>query len=261
MKKRKIIIIIIIIAILLIIIGSVIHLITNNGKTASLSNEEAKDYINNITDTIMDGGTKEKLLDVLQGISLIDANIMTGEDMYLLQEPEDYVKDEYPLNDYITLSKTLANNLEQKVKDNFDYEITSITKDGNNTLVYITFKTYYYTAYINDLQKIQDELLVRVGYDINNIETSIKYYADLYKAKIKAAAILDSYLDNYNNSDEYIDTIFTFVNNNIEDSAYSLMEYHANLVGFNYDNKGFLQTDEDVNNILANYDLTNPLAL
>lgn len=258
MKRLKKIIIIVIIALLLIGLGSIIYFTDNNNdnnEPKEPSNQEIKDDITNLTNIIINNGTEEELSKVTGNEAILDSLIMTGKDMYLRKTPEDYIQAEYPLDEYITLSKTLADNLEQKIKDNFDYEITSITKDGNDTLITVSYKTFYYTAYINDLNKITDNLLTKAGYDLNTVIRGDEFTADSYKAKIKAALILNDSLDNYTNNNEYLESTFIY------DSSNYLMSYFYALTGYYYDNKGYLQTDEDINNILASYDLTDPLAI
>ena len=254
MKRWKKIIIIVIITLLLISIGSLIYFTTdNNNDPKELSNQKIEENIKNLTRAIMNGGTEEQLVKTTGNEAILDSLIMTGEDMYLRKTPEDYIQDEYPLDEYITLSKTLANNLEQKIKDNFNYRVVSISKDGNDTLITVSYKTFYYNAYINDLNKIIDNLLTRKGYNLNTVIKSDKLIADTYKAKIKAALILNDRLDNYINNNEYLESTFIYESNNY------LMSYFYALTGYYYDNKGYLNKDEDVNNILLNYDLTDPL--
>ena len=63
MKKRKMIIILLVIAIILIAIGGIIYFIPSNNKTngnapnKAMSDEKASQYIDQLTDVIINGGT------------------------------------------------------------------------------------------------------------------------------------------------------------------------------------------------------------
>ena len=267
MKKRKMIIILLVIAIILIAIGGIIYFIPSNNKTngnapnKAMSDEEASQYIDQLTDVIINGGTREELVSVLHSDEILDTYIMTGEDMYLLQRPDDKTIEKYSLEEYVKASEELAKKFEAAIQNNFEYNITNINADDEYTTVEISYRTYYYNAYINDLSVIQNELLVRAGYDFENLSDSEQLQVDVYKAKIKAASILDNYLNNYINENEVNNTVVSYINNRIEDSGEDFVSYLINLTGFTYDNSGNITTEEDLNNLLANYDLTNPLAL
>ena len=270
MNKKKIVIIILVIAVLLIVIGLGIYFNDNNSSTNNdntsgevnmMPEEDARNYIGKLTDAIIYGGTREELEDALKTDQIIDSDIMTGEDMYLRQKPSDNIIEEYSLDEYVSAANTLADNLEKTIQDNFEYTINSISGDDEYTSADISYRTFYYYAYLVDLAQIQTELLIRAGYNLDNATDSEELQVDIYKAKIKAASLLDSHLDNYINSDEVNNTIVSYVNNNIEDSSEEFMSYFINLTGFPYEFHGNLTTEEAVNEFLNDYDLTDPLAI
>lgn len=267
MKQRKVIIIVFIIAIVLIIGGCSLYILQSGsnkkGKEANkaMSSEEARQYVEKLTDLIINGGTKEELTTALCSDEILDTYIMTGEDMYLLQRPDDTTIKKYSLQQYVTISKELATRLEEKIQNNFEYIIDDITNNNGFTSVQITYKTYYYNAYINDLSAIQNQLLTLAGYDLEKNVDSEQLKVDIYKAKIKAASILDNYLDKYVNSNETNTTFVSFISKNTEESSNEFISYLINLNGFTYDNSGFITDEESLDNILSNYNTDNPLAL
>lgn len=268
MKKKKSIIIVVVIAILLIVTGFIIYFTSNNSNNTNkdntkeeVSNKDARNYVEKLTDIIMNGGTKEELVDALHTNQIQNTYIMTGKDMYLLQTPDESIVNKYNLDDYIKTSNNLAERLENAIKSNFEYTINNVSDVDDYISVEITYKTYYYTAYINDLSRIQIELLIKAGYDLENVTNSDEFQADLYKAKIKAASLLDAYLDNYNNENEFKETVVSYHNKTIADSAEEFYSYLINLTGFTYDNKGILTTQEQVDEFLSNYNLDNPLTI
>lgn len=266
-KKRNIIITVIIIAIILITAGLIIYFTDNNSNTKKepeikeMTNDEARNYVEKLTDVIINGSSKEELMDVLKTDQILDTDIMTGEDMYLLQKPDERLVNKYKLDDYVETSKKLAERLESAIQNNFEYTIKDVIEVDDYITVQISYKTYYYVAYINDLSRIQTELLIKAGYDLENGADSEQYQVDTYKAKIKAASILDSYLDNYNNENEMKETVVSYHNKNIEDSSDEFKSYLINLTGFTYNNKGILTTQEKVDELLSNYNLEDPLEI
>lgn len=264
MKKKLI--ILIIIAFLLIIFGIIGYFTNNNDiekntSKGKIENKEAISYIENLTNIIMNGGSKKELITALHTNQILDTDIMTGKDMYLLQRPNEKLIKKYNLEDYVKVSKNLANKLENAIKNNFEYKINNVSNVEDYISVELSYKTYYYTAYLNDLSQIQRELLIKAGYNLENITESEKVSIDLYKSKIKAATILNDCLDKYNNENEYKETVVSYHNKTIEDSAEEFYSYLINLTGFTYGNKSIFNNEEDLNELLSKYDLDNPLAI
>lgn len=269
-NKLKIAVVIAVIAILLIIGGVAIYFSSNSNNNNNEENtpsderttlEEMTNYIETLNNTIINGGSEEELKEVLHIDEVDETTIMTGEDAYLLKTPSEEIIDEYSLNQYVNTANTLAQNLETRIVENFEYTITDVGETDDYTSFHITYRTFYYDAYINDLLTIRNELLTRAGYDLDNVVNNAQFIADLYKAKVKAAYLLNNYLDNYVNQDETANTVLSFTNNRIEDSSDEFISYLHNLNGGNYSKSAILTTEEEINAFLNNFDLTDPLAL
>ena len=267
-NKLKIAVVIAIIAILLIIGGVVIYFSSNSNNseenkpnTERVTLEEMRNYVETLNNTIIHGGNEDVLKKVLHTTEIDETSIMTGKDAYLLKTPSEEIIEEYSLGQYENTAKTLAQNLETRIVENFEYTITDVGETDDYTSFHITYRTFYYDAYINDLLTIRNELLTRAGYDLDNVVNNAQFIADLYKAKVKAAYLLNNYLDNYVNQDETANTVLSFTNNRIEDSADEFTSYLHNLNGGNYSKSAILTTEEEINAFLNNFDLTDPLAL
>lgn len=267
-NKLKIAVVIAIIAILLIIGGVVIYFSSNSNNseenkpnTERATLEEMRNYVETLNNTIIHGGNEDVLKKVLRTTEIDETSIMTGKDAYLLKTPSEEIIEEYSLNQYVNTANTLAQNLETRIVENFEYTITDVGETDDYTSFHITYRTFYYDAYINDLLTIRNELLTRAGYDLDNVVNNAQFIADLYKAKVKAAYLLNNYLDNYVNQDETANTVLSFTNNRIEDSADEFTSYLHNLNGGNYSQSAILTTEEEINAFLNNFDLTDPLAL
>ena len=252
MKKN---IFIVFIAILCIGIGIGLLLGANNRyiESKQITKKEARNYIEELTNIIINGKNRNELVELLgNGDMLLDTYIMTGDDMYLRESPDETIIENYNLEEYVTLGETLANNLEQKIKDNFEYEITGVLSYDDSIDVTVTFKTYYYTAYINDLTMLQDVLLANLDYDLDNLENQEQYLVDQYKAKIKAALLLNNYLDRYVNANESLNTAISFINKIIDDSDDEFLSYLISLNGYTYDNTGYIFLEEDAKTMFSN---------
>lgn len=269
-NKLKIAVVIAIIAILLIVGGVAIYFSSNSNNNEANDKkpnnekttiEEMRNYVETLNNTIIHGGNEDVLKKVLHTTEIDETSIMTGKDAYLLKTPSKEIMEEYSLEQYENTAKTLAQTLETKIKDNFEYTITDVGETDDYTSFHITYRTFYYNAYINDLFTIRNELLIRAGYDLDNVVNNAQFIADLYKAKVKAAYLLNNYLDNYVNQDETANTVLSFTNNRIEDSSDEFISYLHNLNGGNYSKSAILTTEEEINAFLNNFDLTDPLAL
>lgn len=268
MKNKKI--IIAIVTILIICLSLIIYFVYNKDdkKQEEIKNnkdivtkKDAENHIKKITEVVMNGGSKEELVKVLKTNQFNDSYIMTGEDMYLLQSPDYNIILKYSLEEYVKESKKLKNNLEKHIKKDFEYKINDITEVKDYMSVNITYKTYYYTSYINDLAQIQVYLLEKEGYSLENVIENEQFIVAAYKAKIKAASILNDYLDIYSNKSEFNTTIVSFVNKKISDSNEEFLSYLINLTGYTYDYVGILSNNKNIEAFLANYDLKKPLDL
>lgn len=236
-SKKRIYIIAMLIASVFAIIGISIYFKgnvnkENNQTTISLS--EAKEYVEKLTNIIINGGTKEELILTLQTDEVQDETIMTGADMYLRQTPSKNIIKKYSLDDYVSKEDALATSLEKHIQDNFEYKIDSTVENAEYHSINVTYKGFYYTSYIADLQRITYDLLIKSGYDLENVTGTEKFKVDMYKARIKAASLLDNYLDYYNNESEEKQTTVSFTNKKISGNKEEFMSYLLNLNGYAY---------------------------
>ena len=99
---------------------------------------------------------------------------------------------------------------------------------------------------------LQDVLLANLDYDLDNLENQEQYLVDQYKAKIKAALLLNNYLDRYVNANESLNTAISFINKIIDDSDDEFLSYLISLNGYTYDNTGYIFLEEDAKTMFSN---------
>lgn len=266
MKKKTWIILIVIIA--LITITSGIILLSKEDKSTKKENPKTQekivvDYVEKINKVIMNGGTKRQYLSVLRRKQLLDTDIMTGPDMYLRQKPSNKVIQKNSLSSYTTKGEELAKKLEKAIKDNFECEIEGVLTKEDYLAVLVTYKSFYYNAYIKDLTAIQNELLIRAGYDFENItsEQEKTIEVDSYKAKVKAASLLNDRLDMYKNNEESKRVYINFDGKKIEGNSDNFLSYLMNLEGYTYTNQGYFTSVDKTNEFINSLNITDPLAL
>lgn len=266
MKKKTWIILIVIIT--LITITSGIILLSKEDKSTKKENPKTQekivvDYVEKINKVIMNGGTKRQYLSVLRRKQLLDTDIMTGPDMYLRQKPSNKVIQKNSLSSYTTKGEELAKKLEKAIKDNFECEIEGVLTKEDYLAVLVTYKSFYYNAYIKDLTAIQNELLIRTGYDFENItsEQEKTIEVDSYKAKVKAASLLNDRLDMYKNNEESKRVYINFDGKKIEGNSDNFLSYLMNLEGYTYTNQGYFTSVDKTNEFINSLNITDPLAL
>lgn len=266
MKKKTWIILIVIIA--LITITSGIILLSKEDKSTKKENPKTQekivvDYVEKINKVIMNGGTKRQYLSVLRRKQLLDTDIMTGPDMYLRQKPSNKVVQKNSLSSYTTKGEELAKKLEKAIKDNFECEIEGVLTKEDYLAVLVTYKSFYYNAYVKDLNSIQNELLIKVGYDFDNLtkEQEKTIEVDSYKAKVKAASLLNDRLDMYKNNEESKRVYINFDGKKIEGNSDNFLSYLMNLEGYTYTNQGYFTSVDKTNEFINSLNITDPLAL
>lgn len=231
-----------------------------------LSEKEATEYIDKITQALIYGKTRQELQDLLYANpdDLLDTDLMSGPDMYLRQLPDKDIE-KRNLSAYQKMGDSLAKNLEKQIQSNLVYTIEGIVNGGNYWNILVKYRSYYYQAYLKDLSQIQVELLSLAGYqmDGSNVSVTDDFKIDVYKAKIKAADILDSHLSDYINTKEENKTYVKFNGKKAQNSSDAFMSYLMNLTGYSYQFQGFIQTSNQVSQYLAeaSIDYNNPLAL
>lgn len=269
-KLKKFAPIIFTVAIVIIIIG-LIFLFAKGDKNKEEKKKKidyqkyASEYVDKLTTAIIYGKDRDVLIKTLQTKNIMDTDIMTGNDMYLKQTPGDEMVKKYKLDSYVKAGKKYGDNLEKAIQNNFSYKIEGVAENEDDVSPLVSYQSYYYQAYIKDLSQIIVELLDKAGYNMDgsNVSATEKFKVDYYKAKIKAAEILDSHLNDYVNNDVTNKVYVTFTHKKAEASADSFMSYLMNLSGYTYQNQGYLSNSDDVNNMLnnASVDFTKPLVL
>lgn len=264
MKKKLI--VIIIIAVLS--IGGGIVLMNSNSKPPKKEDPKTQEktvteYVEKLNKVIMDGGTKQQYLSVLRRDQILNTDIMTGPDMYLRQKPSNKVIQKNSLSSYTKKGEELAKKLEKAIKDNFECEIEGVLTKEDYLAVLVTYKSFYYNAYVKDLNSIQNELLIKVGYDFDNLtkEQEKTIEVDSYKAKVKAASLLNDRLDMYKNNEESKRVYINFDGKKIEGNSDNFLSYLMNLEGYTYTNQGYFTSVDKTNEFINSLNITDPLAL
>lgn len=265
--KKKIVIAVLVLAIVLITSGIFLAIKTpldeKEEKKKLTPEETVKDYVKQLSDEFVNGTSQKRLTTLLQNDSILETDIMTGPDMFLRQKPSDDTIKKNQLTPYVKKGEELAKNLEKAIKDNFEYTIEGVLDKDDYYGVLVSYKTFYYYAYINDLKAIQNELLIKKGYDFENItpDQTKTIEVDSYKAKIKAAMLLNENLKNYKNQLEQKETYVNFNNKIIAGNSESYMSYLMNIEGYTYDVTGTLQNVDITNKFLQQFNLIDPLNL
>lgn len=269
MENKTKVIILVVIAALLIVIG--IALTFTIGKsskqaeknTIENAKKEAEEYVKKLNKILIEGGSKKELTDALYTTNILPSDIMTGPDMYLRQKPDDKISKGKNLEAYIKKANELAINVEKVVKDNFEYNIEGIVDGENYVSVLVSYKTYYFNAYINDLTQIQNELLIKAGYNLENkAETSTdQFKVDMYKARIKAATLLDNQLADYINQQETKKVYVEFTNRKPAKSSDSFISYLMNIKGYTYNQQGKFKSTDQVNEFIKDINEKEALSI
>ncbi len=271
MKKNiKRIIIAVGIILIIVLVAILLLVFQNNNKEPKeekwpekiTSKKIAEKYIDNLSDLIINGGTKEEYTKAFGNAKVPQLYIMTGEYSFFRVKPSSKIIEEYNLKEYVDKQNKLAKNLEKHIKDNFSYNIEGTVEEETYYSVLVSYKSYYYLNYTNDLNKIQMQLLTKAGYNLEeNITENDQFIADSFKAKIKAAALLDSYLDSYNNASEE-NTIYVRFDNKEKSSSFDdLQSYLINLNGYAYHNNAGLSKAEALTPTINSYTTENALEL
>ena len=226
------------------------------------SKEIAEKYIDNLSDLIINGGTKEEYTKAFGSAKVPQLYIMTGEYSSFRVTPSSKIIEEYNLKEYVDKQEELAKNLEKHIKDNFSYNIEGTVEEENYYSVLVSYKSYYYLNYSNDLNEIRNLLLTKAGYNLEeNITENNQFIADSFKAKVKAADLLDNYLDSYNNSNEENSVYVRFDNREKASSFDNLQSYLINLNGYAYHNNAGLSKAEALTPTVNSYTAENALEL
>ena len=226
-KMRLIIEIIIVISILVLSSIIVINVVSVDKK----ANEEknTKDLIENLNKLLINGGSKEEIIE-LTGLDDVDeTSLMTGKDCYMRTRPDDKTIKDNNLDNYVIIQDELSSNVEKKIQSNFYYSIDDVQEEDDYTQYSVLLKSYYQIAYLLDLEELQKQLLAKSGLEESEVNN--------YKAKVIALKILNERLDDYVNNDENCMANLYRYKNDKERNDSSLLSYINLLQGLNYHNE------------------------
>lgn len=226
------------------------------------SKEQAETYVDNLSDLIINGGNKKEYEEAFGNSNIPQIYIMTGENSPFREKPSDKLINKYNLEKYVKKQEELAKNLEQHIKENFSYKIEGTVEEETYLSVLVTYKSYYYLNYSKDLGQIQMQLLAKAGYNLEeNIVENNKFIVDSFKAKIKAAELLNDYLDKYNNNSETNTIYIKFINKEKKSSFDNLQSYLINLNGYAYHNNSNLSMVANITPVIDKLNADNALEL
>jgi len=231
-KKLKIILPIFIVLIV------ILNVVLFRGQSTILINskDEAIKHIQKLNTAIIEGGTKAELSKLIGTNKILDQDIMTGPDSFLRKKPNDNIISKNNLEKYVKVSSLYADNLEKTIKQNFSFKLRNISEVNGKYMVYVTYKTYYYFPYLMDLAALQNDILDKLDIDFEKETDEEIIITNAYKARIKAASILDKHLNNYINKEETKTILIEIKKGKIENSSDSLKSYLINLNGYAYKN-------------------------
>ena len=221
MKKKVIISIVII---LLIIITTVLIVLFANKKTETKSYTK-KEIVERISKGFKNGISKKEL-EELMNQEVMDTTMMTGEDAYLLQTPNEEIIDKYNLDSYVKENKKYFANLEKKIKENYSWEFDGEAEENQDTY-FVSVKTYQYGVYLTDVEEIVN--ILTQNYPFENAEDQ---EVNNYKAKVIAMKLLDSHLDDYISNSEHRTIAIFFTSIDSQDTKDSLSQYVIDLSGY-----------------------------
>lgn len=271
MKKKLwiIVVIVVIICSSLLIINKIDHKDKKN-----YSNKDFENKVNVLNKKIISGMDK-KDYKKFTGEEFIAQDILIGDESFLKEKLSEALRKKVNISNYETKMYEYANNVEKMIKDNFESNvIETLTSGEGDTIVKLTYKPYYYTLYLYDLENLISNLLEFAGYskDIPDKDAD-KGMIDYYKAKIKAMEIMDDHLENYRNDYEYFDQDIIFKKGNLDAvnpyiESYLLtisgsLSKNINFTDTNYLSKRKKIVDSYINNAIQNGTLNkkDPLKL
>lgn len=197
--------------------------------------ELATKEIKSFTNKTFDDGFNLKELEKKFGSETFSDDILIGEESFLREKPA-VVR--INVDDYLEAQDKYASRVEKQIKDNFDYKMEeTVTSVEGIVCVTVLFKSYYYIWYLDELRALQTQLLQMSNYKpvaTFDGRSSDETNAVVYKAKIKAMEILDSYLNDYKNENEYFISTIKYDPKSQQNTNDSIRQYYSNLGGLSY---------------------------
>lgn len=193
------------------------------------SEDTAIQYVEKINSLMLSGLRNDRIKKVLK-YEIDESLILIGADSFQREKVSVNGDD---LDYYEKQADILADNLEEKIKDNFEFEVTDVSETDGFYIVEVSYRSFYYFAYVSDVEVITTELLSMAGYSDDNGEISISE-AEEYKAKVKAMQIIDGYLDTYFNEDESLTFNLYLTKGKSSLSENEVIAYLYGICGYNY---------------------------
>lgn len=211
--------------------------------------KELKKLYNKIDTLILNDSSKTKMKKVLK-VDLDNEMIITGQDAYYNKKPNQKIIKKYKLEKYVAKQKELVNNLENKIKENYETKVSKTENMGNYISIKIDYKNFYYYNYLTDLKIAQKNIL-----NIYNLKGKINNY----KAKVKVMQIMDNYLDEYSSNET--DTFeCVFLKGKVSKNKDNILAYFNNINGSTYKNLE-ANSEARVDTYMTNINTKNPLKL
>ena len=230
--KKKIVLIIALILLVILIIFMLFPKKENQSEKKPTKEELATNEIKNFTNKTFDDGFDKKELEKEFGGKTFSDDILIGEESYLRENPSAVRSN---IDDYLDMQKKNASNVEKQIKDNFDYQMEkTVTSVEGIVCVTVNFKSYYYMWYLDELRSLQAQLLQMSHYTpvaTFDGKVSEETNVTMYKAKIKAMEILDNYLSDYKNDNEYFTSTIKYDPKSEQNTNDSIRQYYSNLGG------------------------------
>ena len=216
--------------------------------------EKTKNEINSLVNLIFDEKvTKEKLGKVI-GVEPSEANIFYGEDSFVRSINNNVSS----ISKYDEALEKYANDLENIIKDNFNFQIEDYIVSEDGAIVQrVNYRTYYYVDFVKDYLTLCNKLLSYINIDLdNNVEKGVVTKTDseiIYKVNVKALEIMSNYFEDYINEDETLsyELIYRKGDKEINNEYFSLFMY---LSGALYEECELEDNtrDERINNMINN---------
>jgi hypothetical protein len=262
MKKPKIVIaVILLICLMILALFLTFKLIISYQEANIQTVTDAKNYIIRVNNVIIKGGSKQEINNVLK-IKIDNQNIMTGPDSYLRKKPNDKIIEKYQLENYVKQNDELTDNFDQTIKNNFEYKVVKTKDSSKNITLNLKYKSFYYFAYMADLNSLETEILAKTGYgEYGKKQATEEKAVNDYKAKVVAMQILNKHMSNYFNTSETKQIQLVFEKGPISKNATTLEYYLSNLRGELYKNDSLNQPNNRIKKYSKEVNSKNPLKL
>lgn len=164
--------------------------------------EKTEEELNKLVDALFNDDTTKDYLSELTGVTVDNYYIFYGKDSYIRTLGSNISG----LDQYKKRQKEYATTLEEKIKDNFNFEIKDYIISADGAIVQrLEYQTYYYNYFVQDYSYLTSELMKYTDVDLEAVEErnlTNEEKEKIYKIQIKALEIISNYFDNYQNDNE-----------------------------------------------------------